>query len=196
MESCDFDERFVAVSSVILQTRPAESSLSAPSRLLLAQLYDALGQTGRVSEALRRCETAKSLETSLDLIENALQIVRRSEAISAEFAQVDHRLKEATRAENSVRIDWIRLAGFGLCHNRYQQSKDIYECLLQKAPDHTVACNNLAGLLSFWKGDHGSAEELIERAIQTTDARGAAAGYTWQNSAEPRSLRTFSAGSS
>ena len=93
------------------------------------------------------------METSLGLIENALQIVRRSEATCVEFAQVDHRLKEATGAENPVWIDWIRLAGFGLWHNRYPQTKDIYECLLQKAPNHTVACNNLAGMLSFWKGD-------------------------------------------
>ena len=134
------------------------------STLALARL---LGRAGRISEALKLCDGARTAQSSYQVCGIAMQVVRQPGATADDVAQVETWLKEATRAETDEKseIAQVQLGEFGLLHERYQQSFDIYERLLQQSPNNVIALNNMAWLVSMWKGEHDRAEKLVDQAI-------------------------------
>ena len=127
-----------------------------------------LGRMGRISEALVLCEPVQqTLKSGFDLTGVAMHIVREPAATAADVARVEQWLQTAVNADISSPVGLTQLAEFGLYHDRYKESSDIYEGLLKKTPDHMIASNNLAWLLSLWKGNHDRAEQLIDKAIQS-----------------------------
>ena len=125
-----------------------------------------LGREGRVSEALTLCAASWEKQKDFDLSGIAMQLVRQPEATPEDVALVGQWLQTAVDTDANSLAGLIQLGEFGLYHERYQKSIEIYQNLLQQSSDQVVALNNLAWLLSMWKGDHAQAEELIERAIQ------------------------------
>lgn len=127
-----------------------------------------LGRTGRVSESLAMCESAQqSLKSGFNLTGIAMQVVRAPSATPDDVDRVEQWLQAAVDSDADSPVGWAQLAEFGLFHERYQQSFDIYERLLKDSPNHIIAKNNLAWLLSLWKGDHRQAENLIDLAIES-----------------------------
>ncbi len=127
-----------------------------------------LGRMGRISEALALCQPVQqTLKSGFNLTGVAMQVVREPAATPADVARVGQWLQAAIDADTASPVGWTQLAEFGLYHEHYQQSLDIYEHLLKKTANHMIARNNLAWLLSLWKDDHGQAEDLIDKAIQS-----------------------------
>ena len=166
------------VASGLKQDSPERQQLFAASeawyREILEKVPEAtlalarlLGSAGRISEALTLCDGARTAQSSYQVCSIAMQIVRQPGATAADVMQVETWLKEATEAETDVKsqIAQVQLGEFGLLHERYQQSFDIYERLLQQSPDNVIVLNNLAWLVSMWKGDHDRAEKLVGQAI-------------------------------
>ena len=91
--------------------------------------------------------------------------MRQPGATPDDVAQVEQWLKDAVFADSKSGAALVQFGEFGLFHERYQQSLDLYEQLLQRSPDNVIVLNNLAWLLSVWKGEHARAEKLIDRAI-------------------------------
>jgi len=129
--------------------------------LALARL---LGRAGRISEALKLCDGARTALSSYQVCSVAMQVVRQPGATSDEVTQVETWLKDAA-ADPKSGIAQVQLGEFCLLHERYQESLDIYERLLQQSPNNVIALNNLSWLLSMWKGENDRAEKLIDRAI-------------------------------
>jgi len=130
--------------------------------LALARL---LGRTGRISEALKLCDGARTTQPGIHVGEIAMRVVREPGATADDVALVERWLKEEVVRDANSDNALVQLCEFGIAHERYQQSIDLYERLLQQSPDNVIVLNNLAWLLSIWKGEQDRAEKMMDRAI-------------------------------
>lgn len=130
--------------------------------LKLARL---LGREGRVSEALQLCAGARTAQSSYQVASIAMQVVRQPGATADDVALVEQWLNEDVARDTNSDSALVQLCEFGVHHEHYQQSADLYERLLQQSPDNVVVLNNLAWLLSTWKGENDRAEKMIDRAF-------------------------------
>ena len=132
---------------------------------LLLQLGTFLSRQNRIDEALDCCSEALSNVPLLQVTAAAVVIVRRPSANAEQVARVDQWITNAVQDNPDSMAVQVQFAEFRLSHERYEDSAKIYADILRRIPNHIVALNNLAWLLSVWKGEHEAAEKMVQRAI-------------------------------
>jgi tetratricopeptide (TPR) repeat protein len=134
-----------------------------PERVL--PLAEHLARHGRVAEALALC--AKAWETCPlpPIVPAFTAAIRSPKATEADLQEAEQQLTRALQKDpNGIVLLMLRAE---LQHKRggYAEAIQLYRTVVQLAPRHALALNNLAFLLALKEGKGEEALRLIDRAI-------------------------------
>ncbi len=152
-------------SRLVASNSTPRANLSPPQRAFLARLTDLLGMVREARKELPAAEAAFLDAIALDSTFGGARI-----HLGEHYARAG-KIKEAVALlEQAAKSDSTAPAAFMMLGLVYQQANDApraivsYERVLELAPRSAAAANNLAWLLSEFRGDHRRALEVASVA--------------------------------
>ncbi len=125
-----------------------------------------LGTQWRLDEAFELCETAWDISPPAIVAEACTDLLRTGRASHEQFQLAQRWLQKAIEADTTSPELAYQAASAAHLAGQYAEAEIFYRCVIQLAPESTIAINELALLLALHRGKPGEATQLINRAIE------------------------------